>query len=420
MSAACIAAPFARSILGLGALANEWIALGGVIAGGTIAGFDAAADRAASRPLADGSPAPKRGVFAARAGTVMAVAVVLASLVGIVAAVAGLQLDYRTYGPQMDAGLFEFIWYGLVFVFFAIVAVLAGVAAGLASMTALLGIASAHVLMTVLARSVGPVVATILCLTGALGVLFATESIVGDMGVPTAPFTALLPVALAGAAWLVQRNRSRQATYAALGALGAAALAAVLLAVHGITLERERIASRSFPLCEQAPVAGIRCISLGAEDAAIPDGTREDADVARDLAGLEGRCIVRDEFAPTVYRYADTRVARPADVHVHARVSKDFGTRETDAVLVERIRKAVEDRYRGHNGDVCGTMNVLLSSPDVTWVGSHTVEMQLDACDAGGCFPSLKGPPVRYFRNVTTEVELVGSGATGGDGGASD
>jgi len=424
MAASCVAAPFARSILGLGALANEWIALGGAAAGATIAALDAVAVAAASKPLPDGSPAPKRGVLAARAGTVVAVAVVLAVLVGGVVAAAGLHRDYATYGPRIDdGGPLDFVWYGLVFLFFAVVALVAGVVAGLASMMALIGIASAHVLMTALARRVGSFVGTMLCLTGALGILFTIESFVSDVGVPTAPFGSLLPVALAGAAWLVHSDRSRRGTGAALGTLAAAALAAALLGVHGMTQERERIASRSFPLCERAPVAGVRCVSVGAELAAIPDGTRDDADVARDLAGLAGRCIVSDEFAPPVHRYADVRVARPADVHVHARVDKGPEARDVDPMIVERVRKAVEDRFHDHNGDVCGLASVPLTR-EVTWVESYPVEMQLDRCDAGAtCLASLKGPPTRYFRHVTTEVEIVergAAGSTGGDGEAGE
>jgi hypothetical protein len=223
----------------------------------------------------------------------------------------------------------------------------------------------------------------------------------------------MLPVALAGGAWLVPGERPPRQKAGAIAALAASAVVAIVMALYGVRREHERIASRSLPLCEHAPVAGVRCLSIGAELAAIPDGTRSDADVAHDLAALgASKCIDQDAFSPFVRRYADARVARPADLQVRARVHEDPPAPDPPAAIEARTRKVAEERLRGYNEALCGSAVTPLPTTDYAYVdcgrGTCPVELVLEGCDAGAACLALKGPPTRYVRNVTTDVELPG------------
>ncbi len=420
MAAACLAAPVVRSSLGLGASANEWIALAGGAAGALVSSLDAVA---ASHELPAPAGARKKSFTASRAGTAVAAGTVLAILVGIATGWVGVEADWDRFGVHVNeqpvglGGLFGTFWYGGLFALFLLFALGAAAGAGMLAMMALLGIASAHVGLTWVARTLdNRFAASVLFLAGALLILFRVESFGST---PSAPYAALVPVALTGAAWLVPRGQPRWATAAALIGLVAATFAARALAVRGGAAEQARIESRTLPLCDAVSVAGVKCFSTrGADLTAIPDGTRPTADLAGDLAAMgDRRCLVRDDFRPSVARYADARVAEPIDIRVKAQVDKPLDATDPELAVVDHARAAVRERYRGFNENVCNTVDTPLPALDTIWVDCGgaarcRVDARMNACDAGPtCAARLKGPPTRYIRDVKVDLEIVGPGA---------
>lgn len=438
MAAACILAPFVRWALEAGTWANEIVALAGGLAGAVVAILDAKAVRMTEADAARMPGGPPRGVrrsyLAARASAAFGAALVLGALAGVAAAAVGIHAAWAWAGHNIDSAgggageLFALVWFGILFVVLAVASLAAGLLVVVASTLALVGIASAHVLMSTLERNgMGTWGAALTCIGVGLGILVGVEVVVTEAAFATAPFAALAPVLLAGVAWSWAPTRR----LSALG-VGAAALAAVAVggaAALGLRSERERFASQSYPDCAGSPVAGVACMStdgLGGL-AAIPDGSRPDADVERDLRALGGSCRFDGGFAPAHQRYAKATVAAPLDLVIHARVHRRREVALEDEELSRRAREAVEREYRARSSAICASSAPPLDLGAIYAECGATercrVDVRREGCDADAgagagsdagrargsatCIASLKGPPVRYVRAVAVDVEVV-------------